>query len=177
MPNLKDLWQLKPIQTATKSLAAGTVVAGALVGLRAASRAIWGTPEAALKESIDRMPRHLRPLLEELAKIDEDLVDLLGRLMVFRDFAPEAFDSLAEAMLDGAQVRQEAYAAMHDGRMKASEAFRVRRYWQKVIEAVRLFRAVVEQKFETALEDFDEVASDLNAKVEQVCTEAVQDSV
>ena len=54
---------------------------------------------------------------------------------------------------------------------------KVRKAYQKLIEDVRIFRAIVEEVMPSAIEDFDDVAVDINAKVEQVCTDAIQDSV
>ena len=55
-------------------------------------------------------------------------------------------------------------------------SYEVRKAFQGVIEAIRHLRAVLEVKVPSTLDDFDEIAVDFNSKVEQMCTDAIQDS-
>ena len=101
------------------------------------------------------------------------MLEALARLGPFRRFAPDAFDHIVRVAYVATESKHQEYAKRP---LTASASFRVRADFQKIIEAIRVFRAFIEGRMSSALEDFDEVAVDLNAYVEQVCTDAVQDT-
>ena len=158
------LWAMKPVQMAAKSLAAGTAVALTMWAVSGVSKTVFG----------DRTVLGLQLLSEAGLNglQDEVLIDIMARLLTFRRFAPTQFDRIYNLARTAVAVR---FAVYKSGQVTASKSFAVRKSAQQVIEATRVFRAILERKLETALEDFDEIAVDLNARLEQVCTDAVQD--
>lgn len=181
MSKLEALWQLKPVQTAAKGLGAGIAVASALWLYRAGSRAVFGSPDLEAQKALyAELPETMRESVELLNAGDPDMVSVMARLLAFRRFSTEAYDGLFAALIAACETRLEAYNTginQLTGSLRPTAAFKVRASFQQVIEATRVFRAILENKIPTALEDFDEIAVDINAKVEQACSDAIQDSV
>lgn len=171
----QQLWAMKPVQLAAKSVAAGTVVAGTLVGLRAASSWMLGDPDAAAVEAlVAELPDpSLKAAVRSMAKLEPGLAEILARLHPFRRFAPDAFDDLVRAASVAVEYRSHEYESRP---LSARASFRIRADYQRIIEKTRLLRAFLEKKMESLMEDFDEVAVDINAAVESACTDAIQDT-
>lgn len=165
MDQLHSVWQMKPVQQGLKSFAAGTAVCAAMWATTSISK-YFSQSDIDRQEAIKKLfPTRLTIYLNNIQETAPELLDLLGRLEPFRRFDPPAFDKIIEAM-----------ASAHVRSVKsATDSYRVRAEYQKIIESIRFFRAVLELKMASALEDFDEVAVDINAKIEQACTDAVQD--
>ena len=173
MKSVAALWEMKPVQTGAKALGAGAIAYGALWAYRKATEVIGGPTDSSLKAVISEMP-HLKERLEALwASPDRDWVELLARLGMFRKFAPFEFDHVVEEVCFATEERQRLYSK---ARMAATDSFRIRASYQKIIEKVRILRSIIEHSLETALEDFDEIASDFNSKVEQASLDAIQDT-
>jgi hypothetical protein len=181
MAKIAELWQLKPVQTAAKSLGAGLAVAGAFMLYRGASRAVFGSPDIEAQKALyAELPETMRTSVELLNTGDPEFVGIMARLLPFRRFSHQAYDALLLAMIAACETRLEAYQSGINavtGGLRPTAAFKVRSSYQQIIEATRVLRAILESKLPTALEDFDEVAVDINAKVEQACSDAIQDSV
>jgi hypothetical protein len=108
--------------------------------------------------------------LDGIVAIDEDLAQIFARMEPFRRFSPKAFDDIIFVSLLAIQTRKDAYEHLN-----ATAAFKVRQSYQKIIESVRIFRTLLEKHLSTNIEDFDDVAVDLNAKVDQACLDIIQD--
>lgn len=158
------IWQMQPVQMAAKSLAAGTAVAASLWAFQGVSKYMLGD---ARKNAVEALEHHRLVGLE-----DPPLVEAMARMILFRRFDEKAFDACYEALKHADQIGRHVYTL---GSMNASRAFAIRRANQTAIEKIRIFRAILEKRMPHALEDFDEIAVDLNSRIEQVCTEAVQD--
>lgn len=161
-----DLWQMKPVQVGLKTFALGTIFAIGMYGFGRVAENIKGPKDANWlslrqkydEESVDYIWAH-----------DPAWIDLLARLEMFSRFDVEAYNVLVES------VRKSIYLSQTSPHEKtAAQSFRTRANLQKVIEALRLFRAVVEIKI--PIEDFDEIAVDVNAYVEQLCADAIQNT-
>jgi hypothetical protein len=163
------LWEYKPIQAVAKTVGLGALsyVAHATV------KAFKGQNDAALNNV--KQYFHSNGLTE-LFEIEPEAIEFLSRLEPFQRFSPSSYKMLFESMLDAAKTRKEIYDTQGSHGLKATSSFTVRESYQKVIENVRMFRAILETKLPLALEDFDEVAVDINAHVESVCIDALHDS-
>jgi hypothetical protein len=80
-------------------------------------------------------------------------------------------------MLFAANTRTVLYEGLTDKGLLATSSFKIREAYQKVIESIRVYRAIIEKKMPSALEDFDEVAVDVNSLVESRCIDALHDSL
>jgi hypothetical protein len=109
--------------------------------------------------------------LEYISIYEPEFLDIIGRLQTFRRFDTLAFYDIIVSIEKASQFKHfEAIQA------NAATSFKIRANYQKIIESTRVFRAILEIKVPGALEDFDDVAVDINAKVEQACNDAIQDS-
>jgi hypothetical protein len=167
---LENIWTYQPVQKAVMSLLAGSVIATVVIGVRTASSYFESktTPADALIAGAPSLEAGAR----ELEASDPDFIEIFGRLLPFRRFQPEAFD----AIVDAARSATSARAKEYEIDLTAAASARVRAAYQGIIEATRLFRAHLELIIASALEDFDEVAVDIQAKVEQMCQDAIQDT-
>ena len=172
MKSIASLWEMQPVQSGAKALGAGFVACGAIWAYRKATAVIGGPTDASLKGLISEMP-HLESQLTKLWESpDREWIDILGRLEVFRKFAPVEFDEIVAQVCHATDEKQKCYSK----RLRATDAFKIRADYQKVIEAVRVLRSIIEHDLISATEDFDEVAVDLNSKVEQAAMDAIQDT-
>lgn len=166
-----QFWQMKPVQMAAKSVAAGSACVGLLLAFRTTSTFLLGRPD---EEARKALIEAVGPSLEKAcAQLEATCLEALARLTPFRRFAPEAFDHIVRVAVAATLGKEHEYKSRP---ITASASFRMRSDFQKIIEAIRVFRAFIEVQMPSTLEDFDEVAVDLNAYVEQVCTDAVQDT-
>ena len=159
---------MKPVQLGLKTLAFGSIFALSMYGFGRVAENIKGPKDANWlslrqkydEESVDYIWAH-----------DPAWIDLLARLELFSRFDTEAFQALVESVRKSIYLN--AGTSTEDSKT-AAQSFRTRANLQKVIESVRLFRAVVELKI--PIEDFDEVAADVNSYVEQLCSDAIQNT-
>lgn len=166
-----QFWEMKPVQYAAKSVAAGSACAAVFLAFRTTSRLLLGNPDT---EALQALREAVSEDLQELCdQLDPTMLEALARLSPFRRFEPDAFDHILRTAYVANLGLKEEYKQRP---LSASASFRIRAEYQKIIEAVRVFRAFIEMRIDTALEDFDEVAVDINALVEQACTDAVQDT-
>ena len=168
--NIHSVWQYKPVQQAAMSLAAGTAIATVFVGCRAAMH--YFEPKTSPADALIAGAPSLEASARELEALDPDFIEIFGRLMAFRRFQTEAFDAIVESACTASKARVKEYSVA----LTAPASARVRAAYQKIIETTRLFRAHLEIIIASALEDFDEVAVDIHAKVEQMCQDAIQDT-
>jgi hypothetical protein len=164
------LWEMKPVQASAKTIAAGAIGVAAF----SAFGALRGPNDASLKNVKGVLDDSG---LDDLFKLDAECVEILSRLEPFYRFSPAAYRDIYESMLQAARIRHDIYEAKTASGILATSSFVVRSSYQKVIESTRVFRAILESKLPSALEDFDEVAVDLNAHVESVCLDALHDSL
>jgi hypothetical protein len=177
LSKVASLWQMKPIQMGAKTLAAGTAVVGALWVFQKGSRLIFGPREEHAYNTLKSvLSDEFKGLLDTLIQHDFEMVEILARMSVFRQFDSEAFQDIIFTTFLAVETRHEAYEKQSKSGLSATSSFKIRAEYQKAVEKVRLFRAILEQKIPTALEDFDEIAVDYNAKSEQACTDAIQDT-
>lgn len=155
------LWANQTVQTAAKYAGAVGVVTLGFVGLSFARSAYTSGTSKRVQEEI---AEGMRPAAQRAAHaVGDDWLDLLHRLKMFAKFAHEDFEAVTEACAAFAREKAVAYERP---KLSTADVMLLRKSLQALIEAVRLMRAVIELKSKTALEDFDEVATDLNAKVE-----------
>jgi hypothetical protein len=168
------LWEMKPVQTGAKALGAGFVALGAMWAYRQASTSIGGPTDANYKMLLAQLQKRLHSGLDIMWQSDErEWIDILGRLEVFRKFAVKEFDDIVEEVIAATTLKRECYSRT---KMIASESFAIRKAYQKIIESVRILRSIIDFTLNTATDDFDEVAVDINAKVEQAAMDAIQDT-
>ena len=164
-------WQLKPVQFAAKIFAAGSLMGTSIWAYKKVTTVIAGSTDAPLKN----LQGYLRPAmtapLSSIWTADPDWIDLLARLESFNRFAPKEFEDIVVAVDSATAIKAGEYAT----KITATSSFKIRAAFQKVIECVRVFRSILEHQIPTALEDFDEVAVDINSKIEQVSSDAIQD--
>jgi hypothetical protein len=170
MSKASSLWQMRPVQASAKTIAASAIGAAAFSAfglLRGPSDASLKNVKAVLDE----------PGLDELYKLDAESIDILSRFEPFQRFSPMAYRDVYSAMLEAARIKHEIYEHKTESGLLATSSFTIRSAYQRIIETIRVFRAILETKLPSALEDFDEVAVDLNAHVESVCLDALHDSL
>lgn len=198
-----DVLQYKPVQVGLKTFAVGSLIGLGMYAWRKVSPAPVASKSlddlkikleqfhASRDTGLDSEPsghsgrgsepvsskdfnaQYLKDLFHDLDTIwhyDPEWIDLLNRLETFRRFGFYSFDIVIRDL-------SMAYVIMNAEKIPsttASQSFRVRREFQKVIESMRLFRAVVETQ--VPIEDFDEIAVDFNALADKMCTEAIQNT-
>lgn len=165
------LLERKPVQQGLMALAAGSILCASAWGLKKASNALFGSSEGSLDTLLPMFDKQEAKYLELLHLYEPDFLDILGRLYTFRRFDVQAFHDILKTMALAAQFRVDSYM-----NRSATSSFQIRSKYQKVIESTRIFRAVLEIKIPSALEDFDEIAVDINGKVEQACMDSIQDT-
>lgn len=161
------LWNYKPVQAGIKTFAAGSVFALVAYGVRKACASFAGPEDLPLRNLQEKVLGTLKEDLEFIWLRDRSWIDLLLRLETFRRFDNIAYDELIKSIkysLDKEETLGQS----------AVQSFKVRAKLQKVIECLRIFRAIVELR--VPIEDFDEIAVDVNAYVEQLCSDAIQNS-
>jgi len=173
---MESLLSLKPVQTAVKGLAVGSAMVGVMWCIR-----LFTAPSTA-EQLLAKCSTQFTDLteietmyLKGIAESDAELFAILERLLVFQKFERKLFlDILAKSFL----ATQTMFVIKHGETLKskATTSFRIRKVCQAIIEAVRLFRNYLELSMQEALEDFDEIAKELNDRVEQTCTESVIDT-
>jgi hypothetical protein len=166
-------WQLQPVQSGLKSFAAGLAVCGVLWSTSAASRLLGGDSQGGIKILRASLDDKHTAMLDVISEGDNDTAQLLSRLEPFRRFQPKAFDDIIRVTSEAIVVRTQAY----NGIINATSTFEIRKSYQKIIESIRIFRALLENHLGPEMEDFDEVAVDFNSKVEQVCIDVIQDQL
>ena len=161
-----EFFQMKPVQMSLKALAAGSVFAAGMYAYTTIKKKVLGPEDTTLlilkKEALSSIDD-----LDYIWAHDTTWIELLGRLVIFRNFSRSMFDEIIYSI----RIALEKTESLNN---TASASFRIRSYYQKVIENVRLFRAILDTKI--PVDDFDEVAVDLNAYVEQLCSEAIQNT-
>lgn len=161
---------MKPMQASAKTLAASAIGVAAF----SAFGLLRGPNDASLKNVklvLDDSG------LDDLFNLDGESIEILSRLEPFQRFSPAGYRDIYVSMLEAARIKHKIYEAKTDRGILATSSFTIRSAYQKVIESIRVFRAILESKLPSALEDFDEVAVDLNAHVESVCLDALHDSL
>jgi hypothetical protein len=166
-------WQMKPVQMGAKSLAAGTVVAVSLLAFQKASKKIFGTTDDEAKQVLVKEIPEQERAITLMYELDPDLVEHAARLCVFRRFDRAVFDKMFVSLSIAVTHRHDLYELG----LTATSAFQIRKNFQSVIEDTRHFRAILERQMPSAIEDFDDVAVEFNARLEQMCTDAIQDSL
>jgi hypothetical protein len=118
------------------------------------------------KEEEISVPSYLKPLVviggeKLIALISTDSVwsELCDRLSEFYPIAKEEFKSFLEAV--GGVVAFKVAMQVNENETKLGTPRMFRKKLHAVVESVRLMRYVVEDKCSTLLDDFDEVASDI----------------
>lgn len=161
------LWNYKPVQIGLKTFAAGSAFALVMYGVKKAQRLFSGPEDQKLKSLQDKMLGSIKDDLETIWDLDPTWIDLIARLETFRRFDNTAFDELVSNI----KISCEAIAA---GSNTAVQSFKVRAQLQRVIESLRIFRAIVELR--VPIEDFDEIAADFNSYVDSLCSDAIQNT-
>ena len=164
---------MKPVQIGAKAIGAGVVACGALWAYRSATSAISGPSDSNYKMLIREIPKLEEDITTLWNSADKEWIDILGRLEIFRKFAPVEFDEIVKDVCKATKERQNCY----ERRLRATDAFKIRSEYQKIIESVRVLRSIIEHDLVSATEDFDEVAVDINGKVEQAASDAIQDTI
>lgn len=166
-------WQLQPVQSGLKSFAAGMALCGVLWTTGKIGKMLGGDSQGGIKILRNVLDAPYQAMLDTINEADNEMAQLLSRLEPFRRFHPSAFDAIIKEANAAIHVRTEAYKTA----VNATSAFRVRAAYQKIIESIRIFRALLEKNLSNEMEDFDEVAVDFNSKVEQACTDIIQDQL
>ena len=161
---------MRPVQASAKTIAASAIGVAAF----SAFGILRGPNDASLK-NVKLILNETG--LDELFKLDPESIEILSRLEPFQRFSPAAYRDVYLSMIDAARIKHDIYETKTDSGLLATSSFTIRSAFQKVIETIRVFRAILESKLPSALEDFDEVAVDLNAHVESVCLDALHDSL
>jgi hypothetical protein len=164
---------MKPVQMGAKSLAAGTVVAVSLLAFQKASKKVFGTQDDEAKQVLIKEIPEQERAITLVHELDSELLEHMARLCVFRRFDRTVFDKMFVSLSIAVTQRHDFY----ESGLTATSAFQIRKNFQMVIEDIRHFRAILERLMPSAIEDFDEIAVDFNAKLEQMCTDAIQDSL
>lgn len=155
------MWANQTVQTAAKYAGAVGLVTFGFVGLSVVRSAFTSGSNKRVQAEI---AEGMRPEAQEAVQgVPEDWLDLLHNLKMFSKFAPEDYEAVTIACAVFSREKAVAYGS---AKLSTADVMRLRKSLQSLIEAVRLMRAVIELKSKTALEDFDEVAADLNTKVE-----------
>lgn len=165
-----QLWEMQPVQTAVKSFGAGLAVVGLLWTSKKAFKLFGSNSLAGVELLRQSLGPEAQKALDAILVLDEDLAQIMARLEPFRRFSPEAYDAILHTSLAALETKKRAYR-----RVTASAAFAVRQAYQKVIEAVRLFRSRLDKHISHDIEDFDEIAAEFNSKVDQACLDIIQD--
>jgi hypothetical protein len=166
-------WESQPVQSGLKSFAAGVAVCGLLWTTGKINTFLGGDSQGGIKILRSSLDDDHAELLDHIAEVDNESAQLLSRLEPFRRFQKAAFDEIIKTMSKAIDVRLVAYKSV----ITATSTFEVRKAYQRVIEAIRIFRSLLESHLGTEMEDFDEVAVDFNSKVEQVCNDIIQDQL
>jgi len=170
--HLSSFMNLKVVQQGAKSFALGSILVASYYVLTKVA-GLSKNSDASLKAFKEEMPQGMHPTLDLIATHDQDYIDLMLRLLCFRKFNTQSYDEIVVTIALALQIHEKLYAKKP---VTHTASFQVRKAFQNIIERIRLLRAILEIKVPTTLDDFDEVAVDLNAKVEQTCNDAIQDS-
>ncbi len=165
------LWNYKPVQLGLKTFAAGSVFALTMFGINKVRASFAGPEDLPLRNLQEKVLGTIKEDLEFIWMHDRAWIDLLARLETFRRFDNVAFDELVKNIKLSLDSEEPIASGSYQG---AIQSFKVRSKLQKVIESLRIFRAIVELR--VPIEDFDEIAADFNAYVEQLCSDAIQNS-
>jgi len=168
-------WELKPVQSGAKALGAGILAVGAYYAYSKTGEYFGKHSDLSLinlKKFTLNDKRLKSDDLDLMWSLDPDTIEILLRLETFRKFAPYEYGDIVLAFYNSLKIKNECYQKDYT----ATSSFKIRKAFQEVIEKLRIFRAVVEKLIPTALEDFDEVAVDINSKIEQVSNDAIQDT-
>lgn len=163
-----EIFQMKPVQLGLKALAAGSLFAASIYAYSSIKKKVLG-PEDTTLILLKKNDFSVEALnnLDFIWANDTTWIELLGRLVIFRNFAKNTFDDII------LNIRN----AMEKSELKeysALSSYRIRSNYQKVIELIRLFRAILDKKI--PVDDFDEIAVEINAYVEQLCSDAIQNT-
>lgn len=151
-------------------LAVGGLIAGS--GLLYASMNGYFTSKVSSSDVV--IPEFAKPFLEfvdeETVKnicLDSTWSELCDRSADFAIIAKDEFADLLVAVADAVEYQQ---AIEHQTIKLSHGSPRIyRKYMHAVIEAVRCMRAAIEHKFSSSLDDFDEVAADIQRTHDDYC--------
>jgi hypothetical protein len=162
-----ELFQMKPVQLGLKALAAGSLFAASIYAYSSIKKKVLGPEDTTLLllKKNDFSSEAIRNL-DFIWANDTTWIELLGRLAIFRNFAKNTFDDIISGIRSAMETNVNEYSAL--------SSYRIRSNYQKVIELIRLFRAILDKKI--PVEDFDEIAVEINAYVEQLCSDAIQNT-
>ena len=153
---LHSLWQYKPVQTAATGLATGSVLVGLMVVYNQFFSVVPGQALTKFLNAYDIEASSSKGLMyKTIDQKDPEFLHLLERLYLFRKFDEEAFDRIVQSIYVSVETKANEYSSSKT--FTASASYRIRSNYQKVIEAIRYFRAILEHTMKSALEDFDEI--------------------
>jgi hypothetical protein len=121
------------------------------------------------------IPEFAKPFLEFVDEstvknicLDSTWSELCDRAADFAIIAKEEFTELLLAVGDAVEYQQ----GIETQKIKLSHGSpRIyRKYMHAVIEAVRCMRAAIEHKFSSSLDDFDEIAADIQRTHDDYCS-------
>jgi hypothetical protein len=104
----------------------------------------------------------LTPQQRDTLEADPEYADILFRLLEFRELGPEGFQDLVNAIVNVVKFVNEL-----DGRIVQSTVKTYAKHGNVVIDCVRRMRAYMELKFPDAVDDFDEIAADIQSKYDE----------
>lgn len=161
------LWNYKPVQVGLKTFAAGSAFALIVYGAKRIQGVFSGPEDQKLKQLQEKCVGSIQNDLEVIWDLDPSWIDLIARLETFRRFDNIAFDDLILHIRNSCEL-------ISAGTTSAVQSFKVRAQLQRVIESLRIFRAIVELR--VPIEDFDEIAADFNSYVDSLCSDAIQNT-
>lgn len=151
-----------------KYIQAGSKYALGLTGLAVAFMSIRIFKRSFIQGHLDKGKENLRKFIsdediEELLK-DDEYFDILARLAEFAPLDPTNFQNIVKAvralLIFFDKVKS-------DNKVTMTHAYEYVHHAQLVIEHVRLMRAFLELSVPSCLDDFDEIAVEIQTKYEQ----------
>lgn len=156
-----DVARNKYVQGAGRYVLAFGGLSAMWLGMSWARKSLTRThAEAQQKMLAERVVRDTLDVLQ----LDDDYLDVIARLAEFQPADPFNFAELARAT---AAVITFLCAVRARGKTTMADVMEYSTRGQEVIEAVRQMRSFLELKMPSALDDFDEIAVDVQSKYDE----------
>lgn len=107
----------------------------------------------------------IQPEILEIIVKDETYFSIVGRIADYQPISSQAFEDLVRAIVPVIEFLESRRSSNQKITMQDNKDYVF--LGHAVIEATRIFRTILEMKMPNVLEDFDEIATDIQAKYDE----------